>query len=133
MTTKQVDHKAVESTLKSIVAACTHGDFKELEKHFHTNMVIEGPEFRQRKEGRDQSIQHYREFHRNVDIQKFKDSDYQTQIWGDTAIASYHFEAQLKTAGEVRRDTGRDLYAFTREEGEWRAVWNSLTQYDHGQ
>ena len=132
MNTASADQKAVESLLKNIVAASNTGNLEELKKYFHSSMVIEGPEFQERKEGRDQCIQHHEEFHRNVKIQSFKDSDYQVNVWGDTAVASCRFEGQMETGGEVFKDTGRDLYVFSRKNGEWQAVWNSVVQYHHG-
>ena len=133
MNTTLADQKAVESLLKNIVAACNTGNLEALKKYFHSSMVIEGPEFQERKEGRDQCIQHHEEFHRNVKIQSFKDSDYQVNVWGDTAVASCRFEGQMETGGDVFKDTGRDLYVFSRKNGEWQAVWNSIVQYNHGQ
>ena len=120
------DQKAVESILKRIVAACTNGNLKELEKHFHPEMVIEGPEFRERKEGRDQCVQHHEEFRKSVDIQSFNESNYQVKVWGDTAVATYRFDAQFEADGQTRKESGQEVYAFSRENGEWRAVWNSI-------
>ena len=133
MNTTVADQKAVESLLKNIVAASNTGNLEELKKYFHSSMVIEGPEFQERIEGRDQCIQHYEELRRNVKIQGFKDSDYQVNVWEDTAVASFRFEGQMETGGEVFKDTGRDLYVFSRKNGEWQAVWNSIVQYNHGQ
>ena len=133
MNTTLADQKVVESLLKNIVAAWNAGDLEGLKKYFHSRMVIEGPEFQVQKEGRDQCIRHHEEFHRNVKIQSFKDSDYQVNVWEDTAVASYRFQGKMETGGEIFRDAGRDLYVFTRKKGEWKAVWNSMVQYNHGQ
>lgn len=132
MNTTLADQKAVESLLKNIVAACNTGNLEALKKYFHSSMVIEGPDFQERKEGRDQCIQHHEEFHRNVKIKNFKDSDYQVTVWGDTALASCRFEGLIETKGKAFKDTGRDLYVFSRKNGEWQAVWNSIVQYSHG-
>ena len=133
MNTTLADQKAVESLLENIVAASNTGNLEELKKYFHSSMVIEGPEFQERIEGRDQCIQHHEEFHRNVKIQSFKDSDYQVNVWGNTAVASCRFEVQIETEGEVFNYTGRDLYVFSRKNSEWQAVWNSIVQHNHGQ
>lgn len=133
MNTTLADQKAVESLLKNIVAASNTGNLEELKKYFHSGMVIEGPGFQGRKEGRDQCIQHNEEFHRNVKIQSFKASDYQVKVWEDTAVASCYFEGQMETGGKVFTDTGRDLYVFSRKNGEWQAIWHSVVQYNHGQ
>lgn len=133
MNTILVDQKAVEFLLKNIVAACSTGKLEELKKYFHSSMVIEGPEFQERIEGRAQCIEHHEELHKNVKIQSFKDSDYQVNVWGDTAVASCRFEGQIETGGNVFNDTGRDLYVFSRKNGEWRAVWNSIVPSSFGQ
>ena len=132
MNTTLADCEAVESVLKRIVAASHAGNLEELKKCFHGNMVIEGPEFRERMEGREQCVRHHEEFHRNVKIRSFKASDYQVKVWEDTAVASCHFEGQIETEGRVFRDAGRDLYVFSRRNGEWQAIWNSVIQYKHG-
>ena len=132
MNTSLADQKTVESLLKNIVAAWNTGNLEDLKKYFHSSMVIEGPDFQERKEGRDQCIQHHEEFHRNVKIKNFKDSDYQVTVWGDTALASCRFEGLIETKGKAFKDTGRDLYVFSRKNGEWQAVWNSIVQYSHG-
>ena len=133
MNTTLAEQKTVESLLKSIVAASNTGNLEELKKYFHSSMVIEGPEFQERKEGRDQCIQHYEELRRNVKILSFKDSDYQVNVWEDTAVASCRFEVQIETEGEVFNYTGRDLYVFSRKNGEWQAIWNAIVQHNHGQ
>ena len=133
MNTTLADQKTVESLLKNIVVASNTGNLEDLKKYFHSSMVIEGPEFQERKEGRDLCIQHYEELRRNVKVQGFKDSDYQVKVWEDTAVASCRFEVQIETEGEVFNYTGRDLYVFSRKNGEWQAVWNSVVQYNHDQ
>lgn len=133
MNTTLADQKAVESLIKNIVAASNDGNLEELKKYFHSSMVIEGPEFQERREGRDQCIQHHEEFHRNVKIRRFEASDYQVNVWEDTAVASCRFEGQLETGGKIFNDSGRDLYVFSRKDGKWQAIWHSVVQYKHGQ
>ena len=133
MNNTSADQKAVASTLKCIIAACKNGNVKELKKYFHSSMVIEGPEFQERKEGLDQCLQHHEDFLRNVHIQSYKESDHQVRVWGDTAVANYRFEVQIETDGQVYRDIGRELYVFSRMNGEWRAVWNSIVPSSFGQ
>ena len=126
MNHNHVDQQAVELLLKNINGVWKRGNFRELEKYFHINMVIEGPELQGRKEGRDQCVQHHEDFNQSVKFISSNESDYKIDVWGDTAIASYRFEVQFEADGHVRKESGHELYAFYREASDWKAVWNSI-------
>lgn len=126
MNTSLADQKAVESILKSVIAACKNGNVQELQKYFHSSMVIEGPDFKERKEGLEQCLHHHEECIRNVRIHNYQEFDHQVKVWGDTAVANYRFEVQIETEGQVYTDIGHEIYVFSRSNGKWRAVWNSI-------
>lgn len=120
------DQKAIEWLLMSINRACLQGRLENLDKYFHSDMVIDRPEFREGKVGRDQCIQHHEDFLKNVKILSFRESDYKVNVWGDTAVASYQFEVQLEIDNRVHKESGRELYTFSRNDQGWQAVWSSI-------
>jgi len=123
------DLQAIEILLKNINNAWTQGNPKELGKYFHHSMIIEGPELRGRKVGLDQCVQHHEEVLRHIKIISYKESDYRINVWSDTAVANFQFEVQLETEGKIRKELGRELYTFSRDVNNWKAVWNFIVPY----
>ncbi|NOX43165.1 MAG: nuclear transport factor 2 family protein [Gammaproteobacteria bacterium] len=126
MNHNKANKQAVELLLKKINDVWTRGNPEELEKYFHSNMVIEGPAFQDRIVGRDLCVHHHEDFLRNNRILSFKESDHKVNVWNDTAVASFFFKITFETEGHVRQESGHELYAFTRETKDWHAVWNSI-------
>ncbi len=125
------DIEAVKNVLKKINTSWTQGDIAGLRTCLHDNMIIEGPDLLERKQGVGICIDHFSKIVRHLDGIKWREFGHQISIWHETALAKYQFEIEFQTSGEIRRESGYELYAFSREMGNWKAVWNFIVP--HGQ
>jgi hypothetical protein len=57
---------------------------------------------------------------------EYHEPDHQVDAVGDTAIASFRYEMIYERDGQRSRASGRDLGVFTREGGQWLAVWRTM-------
>ncbi len=99
-----------------------------LGEYFHESMVIKGPGFQTMGTGtgRDACIQSYVDFVRQAKVSAWNLSDSDVDIIGDTAVATYAWKITYELNGEERRETGHDVFVFTRSEGKWRALWRAM-------
>jgi len=124
---QQVDEREeIRMLLGKISAAWRQGRLEELAEYFHDDMVIRGPELKEMGKGRDVCVGSYKDFLSQAKVQELKESDAEIDVWGTTAVASYAWEMQYEMGGESYHESGRDLFVFTRQEGEWLAVWRAV-------
>jgi len=97
-----------------------------LGEYFHPEAVIVAPGFRKRAQGRDECMQSYKDFVAATKVTDYQESDMTVDIWGDTAVASYHYEIAWEVKGQPYRDSGRDVFVLRREGGKWLVVWRTL-------
>jgi ketosteroid isomerase-like protein len=120
------DRDEIRWILKNINEAWTKGRPAHLDRYFHEDMVIAQPGFGIRGEGKSACVNSYREFSGTASIRSFEESQHVVLVWGDTAVASYKFEIEYDLDGLPHRDTGYDLFVFTRQGGDWLAVWRAI-------
>lgn len=93
---------------------------------FSESMVVVGPGFQVMGRGREACIAGYADFIRAAKIEHHQFSEPTIEVWDGTAIASYAWEITYKMEGNEHRDSGHDVFVFTRADGSWRAVWRAL-------
>ena len=59
-------------------------------------------------------------------VQKYKESQCEVSSWGNTALATYHFDIEYKTEGKEYHDTRRDIFGLVRDRGRWLVVWRTV-------
>lgn len=106
--------------------AWVQGHPELLTSFFSEDIVMVHPDFSQRTEGREACVAAYADFCTQASIQELKPGEPSIDLFGDTAVATYAYEITYQMAGESFVDTGRDLFIFVRENGEWRAVWRTM-------
>jgi hypothetical protein len=47
-------------------------------------------------------------------------------VVGDTGVVSFGYEMVYERSGKRNRATGRDLWVFVRQGGEWVAIWRTM-------
>lgn len=120
------DRDEIRWILKRINEAWTKGRPEELDRYFHEDMIIAQPGFGIRGEGKRACVGSYKEFAGMASIQSFEESQHVVLVWGNTAVASYKFDIAYELDGLAHQDTGYDLFVFTRESGDWLAVWRAI-------
>ncbi|HEX4801889.1 MAG TPA: nuclear transport factor 2 family protein, partial [Myxococcaceae bacterium] len=56
----------------------------------------------------------------------YSERDVTIDVWGTTAIATYVYDISWKIEGKSKRERGRDLFVFVREESRWQVVWRTV-------
>jgi uncharacterized protein (TIGR02246 family) len=120
------DQETIARLLSAINEAWRAGHAEDLAQVFADEMVLEKPGFTGRIEGREACAKSYGHFMDNATVMHFEAAEPTVDVWGDTAVASYSFEIEYKAGGPVHRESGRDVFVFTRHEGRWQAVWRTV-------
>ncbi|WP_029061823.1 DUF4440 domain-containing protein [Labrenzia sp. DG1229] len=123
------DAEMVKTVLTKINNSWTQKNIEDLYDCFHGEMIIEGPSLLERKEGIEKCIEHHRETSQHIHCVKWNEYEHEIRVWNDSAMAKYRFEIQFESDGNNRSETGFELYAFSRESGTWKAVWNFIVPF----
>jgi len=126
MTSYSEAEKDIENILQDINKSWTQGHPKELEKYFHSDIVIQGPGFQNPIKGKNNCVKHYEDFSAHTKIKNYGDSEYVVNIWDETAVASYKFDIEFEADGEIRKESGHELYTFLKDSGAWKVVWSTI-------
>lgn len=106
--------------------AWTEGRTEDLARFFHKDIVFVQPGFTQRLEGIEACIGSYREFLAVATVHNYRESGWDVDVWGDTAVAGYHFEISYDMDGRRHDESGHDVFVFSHKEGIWLAVWRTM-------
>jgi len=125
--TADADYRAIRQLVQQINDAWRSGETADLNRYFHTDMVIVSPGFQALTRGRVACVRSYEDFVRNAVIHEYSESEPTIDVWGDTAVATYGWKMAYEQKGTVSREQGHDQFVFAREPDGWRAVWRMLT------
>jgi uncharacterized protein (TIGR02246 family) len=117
---------AVAETLKRINQAWLNGRPGEIAELLHPEMALVYPGFSGRGQGRAAIVAGFVDFCTNARVHSYREDDAQVDVAGDTAVVSYTFEMVYERSGERYQATGRDLWVFTRHDGEWLGAWRTM-------
>jgi hypothetical protein len=124
------DHRAeVRLTLGRISAAWQDRRYQELATLFDEHIVMVLPGLSARIEGRAAVVESYMEFMEHSTVSEYWEDEPTIDVWGDTAIASYHWEMTWVSGGRSESAAGYDVFTFSRRtDGDqaWRAVWRTM-------
>jgi len=93
---------------------------------FHERMTIRGPDFQNMANGKEACIRSYADFLKQASVRDCTLSDPDIQVVGDTAVAVYAWNMTYELSDQEYRETGRDVFVFTRDGDRWLAVWRVL-------
>lgn len=97
-----------------------------LSSSFHPDMVIKDGELNTAGEGRDACVASYVDFIKMAKISKFEQGEPDIRVFGDSAIASYNWRIVYTLEGTECDEKGGDVFAFSRTDGKWLAVWRAM-------
>lgn len=121
-------HEAVEQTMRRINRLWLEGDVDALGPMVDSDVVMVVPGFTGRVQGREPFLKGFRDFCLNAKVHSFTDSDYQSDVIGDSAVATFRYEMVYEWSGARSRAVGRDLWMFRNRDGEWIAVWRAMLE-----
>jgi hypothetical protein len=122
--------KGALQALRNINRLWIDGRVDALAEFVHSDVVMMLPDFTGRVNGREDFLTGFRDFCANARIHKFEDDSYVTDLIGDTAVITFHYEMTYERSGEQYRATGRDLWIFREMAGNWIAVWRAMLDLD---
>jgi hypothetical protein len=119
----------VADALARLSAAWRGRRYDELAALLDEHVVLAAPGFVGRREGRDAVVESYREFMERATITEYREGAPTIDVWGDTAVAAYHWEMAWRSGGVPNRGSGHDVLVLRRapDDGAWRAVWRTMT------
>ncbi len=92
----------------------------------HPDMTLVFPGFAGRVEGREAIVAGFADFCCNAAVHEYQEANHQADVIGETAVVSFTYEMVYERSGKRSRATGRDLWVFVRQSGEWIAVWRTM-------
>jgi hypothetical protein len=97
-----------------------------LDDCFSEDMVFVGPSLEVVARGREACVGGYIDFVRAAKIDRCHLSDPAIEVSGGTAVAFYGWEMAYTLNEQEHRESGHDVFVFTRTDGKWHAVWRAL-------
>jgi ketosteroid isomerase-like protein len=102
------------------------GRVDDLAPLLHPDFVMVYPDFAGRGQGREAILASFRDFCENAEVHEYREHDLQIDVAGDTAVVSFLFQMVYERSGKRYDCTGRDLWVFQRQAGQWVAVWRTM-------
>ena len=117
---------SVTAALAEINRAWREGRPRDLAPLLHPSIVMAFPGWSGRVAGKEAFITGFVDFCENAKVHEYRESDHQIDVTGDTAVAAFAFEMVYERSGSRYRSTGRDLWIFARQGGQWLPVWRTM-------
>jgi hypothetical protein len=122
----QPDVESVTAVLHRINQSWLAGRPEDLAPLIHPNIVMAFPGFGGRAEGRNTFVAGFADFCQHAKVHEYQEAGHQVDVVGDTAVATFTYAMVYERSGERYRVTGRDLWVFARQGGDWLAVWRTM-------
>ncbi|NYT06572.1 MAG: nuclear transport factor 2 family protein [Methanomicrobiales archaeon] len=116
----------IAGILKKITECWLSGKYEELGQYFHPDIVVAGPDFTIRAQGREACIESYRDFSRDATVEKYLESEPDIAVFPRTAIAGHHYEIVYAIGEQRFHETGSEVFVFSRTPAGWKAVWRAV-------
>jgi ketosteroid isomerase-like protein len=120
------DAERVENLIHLINSAWREGRPDDLTTLFHPDIVMVFPNFSGRSNGSSAMVAGFKDFSENAHVHEYDESDFQIDVIGNSAIASFSFVMIYERDGSKYRSTGRDLWVFSKSDLEWKATWRTM-------
>lgn len=120
--------KRLENMVREINRLWVGGNAERLGEYFHEDMIIVYPEMKRMGRGREDCVKGYIDFASRAKTSRYEESDFEIDVWGDTAMVNYKFDISYEMDGREYNDIGRDLFIFSldRKKDKWEAIWRMI-------
>lgn len=119
------DREQVRATLDAINDAWLNDRLDDLPRYLHPDVVFVPPGHHLRLTGRDACVQSYRDFLAAARLNEIMAHEPAIDVFGDTAVAMYRFDADWVMDNQRYRESGYDLFVFTRTDDGWLASFRT--------
>jgi hypothetical protein len=120
----------VALAMRQINRAWLEGRVDDLGRLVHPEIVMILPGFSGRIRGSVDFLLGFEEFCESATIHEFEEFDQQIDRIGHTAVLTFRYNMLYERTGQRYRATGRDLWVFEEQDGEWLAVWRTMLDMD---
>ncbi len=120
------DAESIRAVLSALTAAWRSGRTVDVGVLLHPSVVFVRPGFTERAEGRAACVATYEEFLSAALVLRYEETEPSVDVFGDTAVASFHWEMDWEMGGQRSEEAGHDLYVLVRTEGRWLIAWRTL-------
>lgn len=103
------------------------GNPELLADFFHENMVAITPTVGKRLEGRKACVSGWVGFTKAALIHRWEELEPRIDIYGNSAVVTYHFDMSFTMGGHKVEMSGRDMFFFVKESRRWWAVANQFS------
>lgn len=117
----------IQGVVTEINQAWLSGRVDDLNRIFHEDMVIVGPDFQELSRGKASCVKSYRDFLAQAQVIDYRESECIVDDWGVVAVATSPWEMTYGLGGQRYRESGHDTFVFKKEDGRWQAVWRLMT------
>jgi hypothetical protein len=117
---------AIADAMRRINEAWLEGRVADMAPIIHPEIVLALPEFVDRARGRETFLAGFQDFCENATVHEFRDDDQQIDVVGDTGVVTIRWAMVYERGGARYRATGRDIWVFELNAGEWLAVWRTM-------
>ena len=93
---------------------------------FDDRMLIKGPGMVTLSEGKQASIRSYTEFLQQAKVRDCTLANPEVHVVGDAAVATYGWTMTYELNRQEYTESGFDVFAFSRIDGAWKAIWRAL-------
>ena len=120
------DAQQIRTVLAELTAAWRTGRTAEIGAMLHPSVVFVHPGFSGRAEGRAACIGTYDQFLKAAIVLRYEESPPAIDVFGDTAVATLHWEMGWEMGGQRSEESGHDIYVLARDAGRWLIAWRTL-------
>jgi uncharacterized protein (TIGR02246 family) len=117
---------AVSAAMQRINQTWLDGRPDDLLTLLHPDMTLVFPGFIGRVQGREAIVAGFADFCGNATVHEYREADHQADVVGEAAVVSFTYEMVYERSGQRSRATGRDMWVFVRQDGEWLAIWRTM-------
>jgi uncharacterized protein (TIGR02246 family) len=118
--------REVRAVLAGLTAAWRTGRTRDIGPMLHPSVVFVLPGFTGRAEGRPACVATYDEFLSAALVLRYEETAAVVDVFGDTAVATLHWEMAWEMGGQRSEESGHDIYVLAREERRWLIAWRTL-------
>lgn len=112
----------VREAIRQINAIWLSGRVTRLGEYLVNDVVFTAPSFSARVEGLRAAIDSFQSFVRNARVHAFQESEFQIDVFDDSAMATYRFDMTYEFGGASYEEAGREVWLFVRVD-RWRLAW----------
>jgi hypothetical protein len=117
---------AIRNVLDRIYAAWRKKEFEGLEKCFHEQARIVGPDYVEYAVGRSKCAESYREFATNASVLDYSEDGHQLHIWDTVAVYTFRWRMTYQRENGAKSEQGTDQLVLQQGSDGWQVTFRYI-------